>query len=83
VVLSCVYADAAVQCKLTMEPFRDPVVTPAGFTYERAALFQHFAKLGHFDPVSRAKVQPPEAPPSLVPTRSARLSPRGGQGSRR
>jgi hypothetical protein len=41
-----------------MEPFRDPVVTPAGFTYERSALFQHFAKLGAFDPVSRQRLRP-------------------------
>ena len=32
-------------CKLTMEPFRDPVQTPAGFTYERSALWEHFKKV--------------------------------------
>lgn len=45
-------------CKLTMEPFRDPVMTPAGFSYERAALFEHFRKLGRFDPVVRSTVNP-------------------------
>eukprot|EP00238_Polyblepharides_amylifera_P009940 CAMPEP_0196586860 /NCGR_PEP_ID=MMETSP1081-20130531/55823_1 /TAXON_ID=36882 /ORGANISM="Pyramimonas amylifera, Strain CCMP720" /LENGTH=271 /DNA_ID=CAMNT_0041908873 /DNA_START=234 /DNA_END=1049 /DNA_ORIENTATION=+ len=45
-------------CKLTMEPFRDPIVTPCGFTYERSALFEHFDKLGHFDPVTREKIDP-------------------------
>eukprot|EP00242_Pyramimonas_sp_CCMP2087_P016396 CAMPEP_0198197556 /NCGR_PEP_ID=MMETSP1445-20131203/1134_1 /TAXON_ID=36898 /ORGANISM="Pyramimonas sp., Strain CCMP2087" /LENGTH=272 /DNA_ID=CAMNT_0043866869 /DNA_START=253 /DNA_END=1068 /DNA_ORIENTATION=- len=45
-------------CRLTMEPFRDPVQTTEGFTYERSALFNHFKKLGHFDPVTRGKVNP-------------------------
>ncbi|PNG72160.1 E3 ubiquitin-protein ligase, partial [Tetrabaena socialis] len=31
-------------CPLTMEIFRDPVVTPSGRTYERSALLEHMKK---------------------------------------
>jgi hypothetical protein len=33
-------------CLLTMEPFRDPVCTPDGNSYERAALLEHLKKVG-------------------------------------
>lgn len=33
-------------CPLTMEVFRDPVVTRCGRTYERQALLEHLAKVG-------------------------------------
>lgn len=31
-------------CTLTMEPFRDPVVTPDGNSFERTALMDHLKK---------------------------------------
>jgi U-box domain len=37
-------ADGAYTCTLTMEPFRDPVITPDGNSYEKAALLEHLAK---------------------------------------
>ena len=33
-------------CKITMDIFRDPVITPSGVTYERAALYEHLQKVG-------------------------------------
>ena len=38
-------ADFVFTCGLTMEPFRDPVVTPDGNSYERAALIEHLHKV--------------------------------------
>ena len=37
--------DTAYTCTLTMEPFRDPVCTPDGNSYERAALQDHLSKV--------------------------------------
>ncbi|KAK9820923.1 hypothetical protein WJX74_008208 [Apatococcus lobatus] len=45
-------------CQLTMEPFREPVITPSGLSYERSALLDHLNKVGHFDPVTRQKMAP-------------------------
>ena len=36
---------AAFTCPLTMEVFRDPVMTPAGLSYERSALLEHLRKV--------------------------------------
>ena len=44
---------SAYSCPLTMEVFREPVITPAGFSYERSALMEHLAKVGKFDPINR------------------------------
>jgi hypothetical protein len=32
-------------CKITMDIFRDPVITPSGITYERSALLEHLRKV--------------------------------------
>lgn len=40
-------------CPLTLEVFRDPVLGPCGHSYERSALLEHLAKVGHFDPITR------------------------------
>lgn len=32
-------------CKITMDIFRDPVITPSGVSYERAVLYEHFRKV--------------------------------------
>ncbi|CAN6818421.1 unnamed protein product [Brassica oleracea] len=33
-------------CNITLEIFRDPVISPSGVTYERAAILEHINKLG-------------------------------------
>lgn len=45
-------------CKITMDLYRDPVITPSGVTYERAVLLDHLDKVGKFDPLTRAPLQP-------------------------
>ena len=32
-------------CKITMDIFRDPVITPSGVSYERAVLYEHLRKV--------------------------------------
>lgn len=32
-------------CQLTMDVFRDPVMTPSGLSYERSALMEHLSKV--------------------------------------
>lgn len=44
-------------CKITMDIFRDPVITPSGVTYERAVLLDHLEKVGKFDPLTRAPLE--------------------------
>ncbi|KAI9077730.1 hypothetical protein K1719_040336 [Acacia pycnantha] len=39
--------------KITLDIFRDPVITPSGLTYERAVILDHLDKVGKFDPVTR------------------------------
>ena len=36
---------SAFTCPLTMEVFRDPVMTPSGLSYERSALVEHLRKV--------------------------------------
>ena len=45
-------------CPLTLDVFRDPVVAPSGQSYERSALLEHLAKVGPFDPITRARLAP-------------------------
>lgn len=40
-------------CKISFEVMSDPVITPSGVTFDRASLQEHFAAVGHFDPMSR------------------------------
>ncbi|KAI3506948.1 hypothetical protein L1887_21608 [Cichorium endivia] len=40
-------------CRITLDIFRDPVITPSGFTYERAVILDHLNKVGMFDPITR------------------------------
>ncbi|KAF9587177.1 hypothetical protein IFM89_039617 [Coptis chinensis] len=40
-------------CNITLDIFRDPVITPSGVTYERAVLLDHLQKVGKFDPITR------------------------------
>lgn len=37
--------------------FTDPVVTPAGITYEKSNLLQHMRKRGEFDPLTREPIK--------------------------
>lgn len=53
-------------CKITMEIFRDPVITPSGVTYERAVLYEHLRKVGKFDPLTRATLYPNQVVPNLA-----------------
>lgn len=43
----------AFACRLTLEPFREPVILPSGLSYERSALLQHLKEVGNWDPVTR------------------------------
>lgn len=36
---------SAFTCPITMEVFRDPVMTPSGLSYERTALLEHLKKV--------------------------------------
>ncbi|CAM6103943.1 unnamed protein product [Calypogeia fissa] len=54
------------QCKITMDIFRDPVITPSGITYEKAVLLEHLRKVGKFDPMNRAPLQPEQIVPNLA-----------------
>ncbi|CAN8260159.1 unnamed protein product [Cochlearia groenlandica] len=45
-------------CNITLEIFRDPVISPSGVTYERAAILEHIKKVGNFDPITREKLDP-------------------------
>lgn len=56
----------AFTCPLTMEVFRDPVTTPCGQTYERAALLEHLERVGAFDPVTRAKTAASDVRPNVA-----------------
>eukprot|EP00252_Welwitschia_mirabilis_P007392 TRINITY_DN1869_c0_g1_i1.p1 TRINITY_DN1869_c0_g1~~TRINITY_DN1869_c0_g1_i1.p1 ORF type:complete len:295 (+),score=34.62 TRINITY_DN1869_c0_g1_i1:205-1089(+) len=53
-------------CNITLEIFRDPVITPSGITYERAALMEHLRKIGNFDPVTREPLQAEQLVPNLA-----------------
>ncbi|KAF7096274.1 hypothetical protein CFC21_098245 [Triticum aestivum] len=45
-------------CKITLDIFRDPVITPSGITYERAVILDHLNRVGKFDPVTREPLEP-------------------------
>uniref|UniRef100_A0A0D3CM24 E3 ubiquitin-protein ligase CHIP n=2 Tax=Brassica oleracea var. oleracea TaxID=109376 RepID=A0A0D3CM24_BRAOL len=45
-------------CNITLEIFRDPVISPSGVTYERAAILEHINKVGKFDPITREELDP-------------------------
>ncbi|CAH8361981.1 unnamed protein product [Eruca vesicaria subsp. sativa] len=44
-------------CKITLEIFRYPVISPSGVTYERAAILEHINKVGKFDPITRESIK--------------------------
>ncbi|XP_024015206.1 E3 ubiquitin-protein ligase CHIP isoform X2 [Eutrema salsugineum] len=53
-------------CNITLEIFRDPVISPSGVTYERAAILEHIKKVGRFDPITREKLDPSKLVPNLA-----------------
>lgn len=42
--------------KISFEILQDPVITPSGITYERKDIEEHLQRVGHFDPVTRVKL---------------------------
>ncbi|KAK6145139.1 hypothetical protein DH2020_021959 [Rehmannia glutinosa] len=53
-------------CKITLDIFRDPVITPSGVTYERAVILDHLQKVGKFDPITRESLYPSQLVPNLA-----------------
>lgn len=53
-------------CKITLDLFRDPVITPSGVTYERAVLLDHLQKVGSFDPITREPLEQYQLVPNLA-----------------
>nr|AFK42413.1 unknown [Lotus japonicus] len=53
-------------CKITLDIFHDPVITPSGLTYERAVILDHLQKVGRFDPVTREPLDPSQLVPNLA-----------------
>ncbi|KAE9603392.1 hypothetical protein Lal_00008313 [Lupinus albus] len=53
-------------CKITLDIFHDPVITPSGHTYERAVILEHLKKVGKFDPFTRQPLQPWQLVPNLA-----------------
>ncbi|KAJ4953233.1 hypothetical protein NE237_030065 [Protea cynaroides] len=53
-------------CKITLDIFRDPIITPSGVTYERAVILDHLQKVGKFDPVTREPLEQHQLVPNLA-----------------
>lgn len=53
-------------CKITLDIFRDPVITPSGVTYERAVILDHLQKVGRFDPITREPLDQSQLVPNLA-----------------
>ncbi|XP_031255667.1 E3 ubiquitin-protein ligase CHIP isoform X2 [Pistacia vera] len=53
-------------CKITLDIFRDPVITPSGLTYERAVILEHLQKVGDFDPITREPLDQSQLIPNLA-----------------
>ncbi|XP_076915214.1 E3 ubiquitin-protein ligase CHIP-like [Bidens hawaiensis] len=53
-------------CKITLDIFRDPVITPSGLTYERAVILDHLEKVGKFDPTTREPLHPSQLVSNLA-----------------
>ncbi|KAL6499997.1 hypothetical protein OROGR_027907 [Orobanche gracilis] len=53
-------------CKITLDIFRDPVITPSGVTYERSVIIEHLQKVGRFDPITRESLHPSQLVPNLA-----------------
>ncbi|MBA0633469.1 hypothetical protein Gotri_006907 [Gossypium trilobum] len=53
-------------CKITLDIFCDPVITPSGVTYERAVILDHLQKVGKFDPITREPLDQSQLVPNLA-----------------
>ncbi|CAK7349414.1 unnamed protein product [Dovyalis caffra] len=53
-------------CKITLDIFRDPVITPSGLSYERQVLLDHLEKVGRFDPITREPLDPSQLVANLA-----------------
>ncbi|KAF2284564.1 hypothetical protein GH714_027099 [Hevea brasiliensis] len=53
-------------CKITLDIFRDPVITPSGVSYERAFILDHLKKVGKFDPITREPLDPSQLIPNFA-----------------
>ncbi|XP_062019221.1 E3 ubiquitin-protein ligase CHIP [Rosa rugosa] len=53
-------------CNISLDIFRDPVITPSGVTYERSVILDHLEKVGKFDPVTREPVEPSQLIPNFA-----------------
>ncbi|KZV25726.1 hypothetical protein F511_04787 [Dorcoceras hygrometricum] len=53
-------------CKITLDMFRDPVITPCGITYERAVILEHLLNVGKFDPITREPLYASQLVPNLA-----------------
>ncbi|TKY68724.1 E3 ubiquitin-protein ligase CHIP [Spatholobus suberectus] len=53
-------------CRITLDIFHDPVITPCGLTYERAVILEHLEKVGKFDPITREPLDPSQLVPNLA-----------------
>lgn len=53
-------------CRITLDIFHDPVITPSGLTYERAVILEHLQKVGKFDPITREPLDPSQLVPNLA-----------------
>jgi len=45
-------------CPITLETFKNPVITQCGNSYETESLVSHFFKMGTTDPIARIKIDP-------------------------
>ncbi|CAN0899144.1 E3 ubiquitin-protein ligase CHIP [Linum grandiflorum] len=53
-------------CKISLDIFHDPVITPSGLTYEKAVILDHLQKVGRFDPITRVQLEPSQLIPNLA-----------------
>ncbi|ESW12695.1 hypothetical protein PHAVU_008G134500 [Phaseolus vulgaris] len=53
-------------CRITLDIFCDPVITPSGLTYEKTVIIDHLEKVGMFDPVTRDPLTPSQLIPNLA-----------------
>ncbi|KAL5562187.1 hypothetical protein UlMin_031934 [Ulmus minor] len=53
-------------CKITLDLFRDPVITPSGLTYERSVILDHLQRVGKFDPITREPLNLHQLVPNLA-----------------
>jgi len=52
--------------KISFEIMKDPVITPSGITYDRKDIEEHLQRVGHFDPVTRVKLNKDQLIPNFA-----------------